>query len=66
MLESEPEPSFSTETIHKAGAALQTASSLINSFNHLLSDPFPTLALQGRQVQMVKSGSSSHRIHYFC
>ena len=38
----------------KPGAALQTASSLINSVSQSVSEPFPRTALRRRHAQMVR------------
>ena len=48
----------------KPGTALQTALSLINSFIHSVTDPFPPTALRRGHAQTVRDSSSSYKIDY--
>ena len=52
------------QTRAKPGAALQTPSSFIISFNDSVSEPFPPTALRRRHAQTVKDSSSSYKKDY--
>ena len=52
------------QTRAKPGAALQTPLSLVHSFIHSFSEPFPPTALQRRHAQTVRDRASSYKLDY--